>query len=252
MEIDRPSQAQIPQLLALWKAAFGSHNGFWELFLGSGFSPERCRCITLEDQVAASLCWFDCSCQGQRIAYVYAVVTHPGYRGKGLCRELMTQVHTALAALGYQAVLLVPAEEALRSMYRKLGYRDCTSVSEFLCTAAEKGCPARSVGLEEYQQLRRTFLPEKGVLQEGENLDFLAAQAQLFAGEDFLLAAYLEKDTLQGMELLGNRAAAPGIVHSLGCKAGRFRTPGDTIPFAMIHTLTEAAVQPGYFGFAFD
>ena len=66
------------------------------------------------------------------------------------------------------------------------------------------------------------------------------------------LAAYLEEDTLRGMELLGNSDTAPGIVKALGCKNGRFQIPGTDMPFAMIHKLTENAVSPGYFGFSFD
>ena len=81
---------------------------------------------------------------------------------------------------------------------------------------------------------------------------FLAAQAQLFAGEDFLLAAYLENDRLQGMELLGNTGATPGILRALGCKTGTFQIPGKDRPYAMLHKLKENAAIPQYFGLAFE
>ena len=252
MRFDRPDREQTLQLLKLWKAVFGEYDGFWELFLETGFSPERCRCITEKGQILASLCWLDCSCGGQKQAYVYAVVTHPDHRGRGLCRRLLTGVHALLQAQGYSAVLLVPAEETLREMYRKLGYADCTTVSEFSCTAGETSVSLRTVSQEEYGALRRQRLPKDGVVQEGENLAFLAAQAQLFAGKDVLLAAYADGDTLVAMELLGSREAAPGILRELGFAQGRFRGPGKEKAFAMIHPLTEDAAVPGYFGFAFD
>lgn len=252
MRIDRPTQAQIPELLHMWKSAFGDHDGFWEMFLKTGFSPERCRCVTMDGQAAAALCWFDCSCEGQKLAYVYAVVTHPGHRNKGLCRLLLENTHGHLTDLGYHAVMLVPEQEGLRQMYRRLGYQDCTAVSKFSCAAGAASVPVRAVGAEEYGRLRREFLPQFGVIQEGKNLDFLAAQVQFFAGEDFLLAAYLEEDTLHGMELLGDREAAPGILSALGCAEGKFRTAGTGKPFAMIYPLTENTVMPQYFGFAFD
>mgnify|MGYP003295037605 FL=1 len=149
-------------------------------------------------------------------------------------------------------MLLVPAGEALREMYRKLGYRDATTLSEFSCGAGETALPIRAIGPGEYAALRRKFLPEGGVVQEKENLRFLSQQAQFYTGEDFLLAAYTDGDTLHGMELLGDASAAPGIVKALECKKGHFRTPGTEMPFAMIYPLRKDAVIPTYFGFAFD
>ena len=148
--------------------------------------------------------------------------------------------------------MLVPADDGLREMYRKMGYEDCTTISEITCTAGDTAAQIRNIGKEEYAALRRCFLPEDGVVQEGNNLTFLAAQTQLFAGNDFLLAAWLEGDTLHGTELLGNTNAAPGILRSLGCEKVIFQTPGASQPFSMIHKLHPAAVVPTYFGFSFD
>lgn len=243
---------EIPQLIQLWKSVFGEYDGFWELFRVIAFLPEHCWCITENGQVIAGLYWFDCSCGNDKIAYVYAVVTNPAHRGRGLCRKLMEDVHALLKARGYDSVMLVPADEDLREMYRKLGYKDCTAVGKLSCAAGETAVEIHNVGTEEFAVLRRELLPENAVLQEGLQLPFLAAQAQLFAGADFLLAAYLDNDRLHGMELLGNEAAAPGILRALGCETGSFQIPGNTTSFAMIHKLAENAVSPDYFGFSFD
>ena len=252
MTFEHPTPGQTPELLALWKTVFGEHDGFWELFLEHGFSPRRCRCIVENGQVTASLCWFDCQCCGQRQAYIYAVLTHPDHRGRGLCRGLLADTHAYLQKAGYAAALLVPAEEPLRGMYRKLGYRDAATVSVVSCGAGEAPLPLRAIGPGEYAALRREFLPEGGVVQEGENLAFLSQQARFYTGDGFLLAAYSDGDTLHGMELLGSSAAAPGIVKALACKKGHFRTPGTERPFAMMYPLREDAANPTYFGFAFD
>ena len=252
MTFEHPGKDQIPQLVRLWKEVFGEYDGFWELFLDTAFTPDHCRCITEDGQIMAGLYWFDCSCEGDRIAYIYAVVTDPRYRGKGLCRKLMADVHSLLKNQGYASVMLVPAEENLREMYRKLGYEDYTRIDSLTCTAGETAAEIRNVDIAEYAALRRKLLPEKAVLQEGGQLSFLSAQAQLFAGEDFLLAAWLDGDKLHGMELLGNAAAAPGILRALGCEKGVFQVPGNSKPFAMIHKIQEQAVIPEYFGFAFD
>ena len=252
MTIDHPTPGQVPQLLQLWKTVFGEHNGFWEMFLDTAFDAGHCRCACADGQAAAALFWFDCSCGGRKLAYIYAVVTHPQFRNRGLCRILLEDTHAHLVSSGYAAAMLVPEGEGLRQMYRKLGYEDCTAVSEFSCSAAGPAASLRAIGPKEYAVLRREFLPEGGVVQEGANLDFLAQQAQFYAGVDFLLAAYIDGAALSGMELLGNREAAPGIVTALGCETGSFRIPGKDKPFAMYHPLRADAPFPRYFGFAFD
>ena len=252
MNCKHPEESEIRQLLQLWKTVFGEYDGFWELFLETGFLADHCRCIVENGLVAAGLYWFDCSCGKDKIAYIYAVVTDPVQRGKGLCRKLMADVHALLKCQGYDSVMLVPADTGLREMYRKMGYDDCTTVSSLICTAGETPADVRSIGVEEYTRLRRKLLPETGVLQEEENLSFLSAQAQLLAGADFLLAAWREEDTLHGMELLGNTAAAPGILQALGCTTGKFQIPGQEKAFAMIHKLQKNAATPKYFGLAFE
>lgn len=252
MIFDYPRQEQIPSLLQLWKSVFGDWNGFWETFLDTAFSPSRCRCILEENQITAALTWLDCSCENRKMAYIYAVVTHPRYRGQGLCRRLLADTHALLKDRGYAAALLVPAEPPLREMYEKLGYQTCSFVEEFTCEAGAEAAPLRAVGPEEFARLRRNHLPPLSVLQEEENLSFLASQSQFYAGDDFLMAAAPEEDSLTAMELLGNTSAAPGILRSLGVKKGSFRCPGNVTPFAMIHSLQPGIPVPAYLGFAFD
>lgn len=252
MKTDAPSASQTGQLLALWKDVFGEHNGFWEMFLETAFLPEHCRCMESEGQITSALYWFDCTVETCRLAYVYAVVTHPEYRGQGLCRKLMENTHAHLLSLGYDGVVLVPEKESLRQMYGKMGYETCSWVSEFSCGTAEDSISLRAIGAEEYAKLRREFLPEGGVVQEKENLVFLARQAEFYTGTDFLLAAYREDSVLHGLEFLGNRDIAPAIVKALNCDRGSFRAPGTDMAFAMFHPLTANCTRPGYFGFAFD
>lgn len=252
MTFDHPAPMQYPQLLALWKTVFGDHGGFWEMFLETAFLPDHCRCIVERGELTAAMYWFDCRCEGLKTAYLYAVVTHPEHRGKGLCRKLLADVHSCLQKNGYAAAMLVPETESLRQMYRRLGYEDCTGVSEFSCTASDSPISLRAIGPEEYTMLRRELLPAGGVLQEGCNIRFLAEQAQFYTGTQLLMAAWREEDTLHCMELLGDPANAPGILRALNCTQGHFRTPGTDKPFAMFHPLTETAPKPVYFGFAFD
>ena len=246
-----PGNVEIPQLLQLWKEVFGEYDGFWELFRNIAFLPDHCRCITENGQVIAGLYWFDCRCGKDKIAYIYAVVTDPAHRGRGLCRALMESTHDLLRCRGYAGAVLVPQQEGLRAMYAGMGYRNCGGLQEITCAAGEDPIAVQAIGPAEFAALRRTLLPPHSVLQEGHSLDFLARQLQFYRGSGFLLAAFAENGILQGMELLGDPSAAPAITAALGCREGRFRIPGDR-PFAMFHPLAEGCNAPDYFGFAFD
>ncbi len=253
MNIDCPETSQIPALRALWQEAFGDTDEFLDTFWEKAFCVDRCRCVTVDHTLAAALYWFDCEYLGEKIAYLYAVATAKALRGKGICRTLMENTHAHLVALGYQGAVLVPGSEALFSMYRNMGYENCGQIREFTCAAAEDHIYLQSIDPVQYGVLRRTLLPQNAVVQEGENLDFLQSQAAFYAGADFLLAARREGNVLQGIELLGNAAAAPGILRTLGCESGTFRMPGEGRPFAMYYRLgTYDLPAPEYFGIAFD
>lgn len=253
MKFSHPAPEQLPLLRRLWKTAFGDTDSFLDAFFGTAFSPLRCRCAQTDGETAGMLYWFDISCRGRKMAYIYAVATHPAHRGKGVCRALMADTHALLKEQGYAAALLVPVTENLRGMYASFGYVACTTVSETFCAAGSSPAPIHSIDREEYARLRRQWLPPGGVVQEGENLAFLETQVSFFKGMDFLLAAQpTDEGALFGTELLGNAAAAPGILLSLGYSQGTFRCPGSKKPFAMFLPLTDGAEIPGYFGFAFD
>ena len=252
MEHRNPCNHHIPGLRALWKIAFGDTDAFLDSFFSTAYSAQRCRCIFDGDFPAAVLYWFDCHLNSEKYAYIYAVATHPDYRGKGLCRSLMADTHAILKNAGYAGAVLVPQKESLRAMYAGMGYRDFGGLTEVAVQAGTAPVSLQAIGPEEFAALRRTRIPENGILQEGENLRFLAQQMQFYAGEDFLMAAWSEDGVLHAVEYLGTAESIPGILHAMAMSRGIFRMPGDTVPFAMFHPLVESIPQPEYFGFAFD
>lgn len=252
MTCNVPAEAQIPQLISAWKDVFGEFGSFWEDFLKTGFSRQRCLCLTESGEILAALTWMDCWLEGQKLAYLYAVLTRPAFRNRGLCRQLMAQTHGYLKDNGYATALLVPADEGLRHMYETMGYRNCAGIQEFFCQAGEVPVSPSSLTAAEFARKRRELLPPGGVVQEGAGLDFLAVQESFWSGKDFLLAGHIREDSLKAAELLGNISAAPGILKALGCKSGTFRCPGNARKLAMYHPLTPDAKMPQYFAFDFD
>lgn len=252
MRIEKPQPRHIPDLRDLWKEAFGDTEEFLDVFFSTAFSPDRCRCVLEENKPAAAVYWFDEFCRGKPVAYLYAVATRKAYRGRGLCRELLARTHRDLADLGYVGSVLVPASQGLSVMYRRMGYEFFGGVTDIPVSAGEIPVALEPVDGVTYRRLRETYLPAGGVSLDEKYLPFLASQAQLYAGEDFLLAAVREDGILVGIELLGNAAAAPGILKALGMEAGTFRTPGSERSFAMYHGFDQTALPPNYFGLGFQ
>ena len=253
IEVGAPRQGDTKALRALWKEAFGDSDDFLDLFERTAYSSDRARALFCDGELSAALYWFDCECEGEKIAYLYAIATAKSQRGRGLCRALMEDTHAHLQELGYAAAILVPSEASLFGFYEKLGYKVATNVTEFSCHAADEPIELVRIGAEEYAMLRREMLPIGGIVQEKENLTYLAAQAELYRGENFLLAARSEEQRVVGIELLGDTNAAPRIVNALGKEQGSFRTVGSNRDFSMITPLnTKKEPIPTYFGLAFD
>lgn len=252
MTVNSPREDMIHDLRALWKEAFGDTDEYLDIFFNVAYSPDRCRCAMEDDRVAAALYILDCACDGEDIAYIYAVSTAETYRGRGLCRMLMADTEEYLKSLGYSGAILVPGSPGLFRMYEKMGYSVCSGIKEFTCEADSEACELREITTKEYGRLRRKLLPCRGVLQEDYSLKLLGENSKFYCGDGVLLAAHGEGDTLTVPELLGDASKAGAIVNSLGYKKGFFRTPGEEKNFAMFKGFREDATTPAYFGFAFD
>lgn len=248
MNIDSPAEVHIPQLRALWKAAFGDDDDYLDLFFSTAFSPVRSRCVTEDGTVLAALYWFDVSCDGAPMAYLYAVATDPAARNRGLCRTLIEDTKQLLSQRGYAGILLNPADEGLCRMYRRMGFGPCATVSEMVCDAGSHPVPMKKVDAAEYARLRRDHLPAHSVLQEGATLDFLQGQADFYHGDHFLAAVSVYDGNFHCHELLGDISTAPGILRALSFDRGFFRFPGSEKPFASLHPLRPGCPVPSYFG----
>lgn len=239
-------------LRALWKQAFGDPEETLDAFFATGFSPTRCNYTLIGGRPVSALYWFDCSLDGKKLAYLYAVATAESHRGRGLARRLIEDTHSRLAAQGYAGAILVPGAPELISFYQKLGYREATTIRVLECERAEQAVSLTQIDGIRYAQLRKAYLPAGGVLQEGAAIDFLASQATFYAGDDFLLAASKADGALVCHELLGDTQAAGSILQALGLPQGRFRIPGDGRGFAMFRPLEDGCPLPCYFGLALD
>lgn len=248
MTIDHPRQQDLPVLRSLWKEAFGDTDSFLNGFFQTGYAPERCRCLYLQDTPVAVLYWFDCLWEEKKLAYIYAVATDKAFRGRGLCSSLMEDTHRHLRACGYAGAILVPGSEKLFSLYAKHGYKCCCPMKKVNAAPACTAVLLQRVSAKEYEKRRRRLLPRGGVLQEGPILEYLATFTQLLAGENVLVSISREEDTLYFQEFLGDPSALPGVIAGLGGREGVLRLPGGDTPWAMYLPLDGTQALPSYFG----
>ena len=252
MKIDFPIPAQYGDLVRLWQEAFGDTEEFIDGFFCTAFSPARCRCIASEEGMEAALYWMDLRLEGKRYAYIYAVAVAKRCRGRGLCARLMADTRDHLAFRGYDGILLVPQDASLRSMYAKMGYRDCTQVMEFPCEASGEPLNLQRIDRDTYHTLRRELLPPGSAVEEPEGIAFLETMAFFYRGEGLLLAAHVRNGVLWSPEYLGDRALASRVLTALNCREGHFRAPGEGVPYAMFLPLTGEAPAPAYLSLCFD
>lgn len=248
MNTNHPTHGQIDALRRLWKEAFGDLDPLLDAFFATAFDQKRCLAV---NQADAACYWLDCTCRGQKIAYLYAVATAKRCQGQGLCRALMEKAKQVIAQQGYSGILLVPGSEALRHMYGKMGFADATSIAEFTLPASRPQSLQRLTA-QEYAAQRHGLLPEGAAVEGPEMLAFLATQAEFYRLGSTLCAAIREGDRLFAPELLGEPAHAAAIAASLGCQAVTMRTPGSDKKWAMYCPLTPNAPYPTHISLALD
>lgn len=248
MTIDRPTGRDIPALRQLWQQAFGDSDAFLDGFFATGFSPARCRCLHLEGGLASALYWFDCRWKEKKVAYLYAVATEAAFRGRGLCRTLMEDTHRHLRLQGYSGAALVPGNEGLFSLYKKLGYRPFCPMRTVTVDAGEPAITPRSISPDSFLLQRRNRLPENGLLQGKETVAFLATFAQFYTAGDALFAVAREESTLHFQEYLGDPGLLGGVIAALGAKKGIVHLPGGNRNTAMYLPLNGGKALPAYLG----
>lgn len=246
MTIKNPSPDQVDPLRSLWKEAFGDTDAFLDGFFRVGFSSDRCRQITVNNQLAAALYWFDCSWGDEKIAYIYAVATKKAFQRQGLCRALIANTHDHLKQLGYAGAALVPGNEKLFSLYKKCGYQSFCPMTTHAIAPKKPATDLIPISWQQYETFRKPLLPENAILQEGKTLEFLSTFAQFYQADQSLLCGYEDNGIFHICEFFGSEESLPGIAAALGVTV-QVRLPGGENT-AMYYPLTHFPELPAYLG----
>lgn len=122
------------RLRELWAVVFHDGDAFLDYFFTTYYKRDRVL-FTLRAGVPVSVLYLlpvHAPCRpALRLAYIYAVATHPAYRGQGLMKRLLERMTLHLQAEGYDAAILLPAEPWLCDYYRHFGFQEAPRCTMF-------------------------------------------------------------------------------------------------------------------------
>lgn len=217
----------IPALRKLWALAFGDAGAYVDNFFQRYYRPDRVLVLETGGGVQAMTAWFDTRFlipgQGEcRAAYLYAVATHPEWRGCGLSGRLLAWADDYFRTLNIPAVTTVPAQPSLHNFFAANGFGECFEHFEGAVSPGE--APGSGAGIfrraspAEYGKAREQLLallphivyPEDALwYQEG---CCALGRGGLFVGDTAagpvcLCAEEAEEDVVILKEYLGSPAA---------------------------------------------
>ena len=256
MQYGQAGKADLPALTALWHACFGDKEADIQRFWTACFDKIQVYTAKEGKALTAMLCILpstlvDEEGEGCSCGYFYAVCTAEAYRGRGICRKLMSH---AEAHCGHDCAALVPATEELFGFYQKLGYLPCFYQTTYT-VSAKKGAHITSATPQVYRSIRELQLYGDFLSWE-EFLLPCAGSLYRIETEDGLYCACAIKDgdTLYIRELLPDSPeAAAALAAHLRCKEAHVRTAGDSELFGLCKALNSQPLpQQAYLGLAFD
>lgn len=286
IRVSRPED--VPAQRELWQLAFGDEEDYIDNFYRTYYRPEQMLVLEEEGVVRAMTAWFDtvfCLPEGDvRAAYLYAVATHPGSRGRGMSGALLAWADDYFRSLGISAVTTVPARPSLHDFFGANGFRECFRLDKTRLEAEQLPVdgPVRldRVSAAEYGRVREQLLA--GTAHIAYPLPALEMQAGccrvdgggLYTGEGpegpfCLCAEFAGEELAVCKELLGRPEARRQALSALaGLGAGRtweIRQPAEgenggkeTEKFAMLKWIDEKRAEmwqwdrTAFLGLAFD
>lgn len=180
------TKQDLPALTQLWTQCFGDPPAVAQHFFETLWTYIR---VYLAEDRTAMLTALPVRWQNRDAAYLYAVATHPEFRGQGLCRNLMTYAERDLRNQGYSYTTLCPAEASLYRFYQSLGYETTFYAASKMFHGKHSGL-VQTVSPETYAVLRKNYTPDG--IEYPNYLLALQAQAGELVKIDTLGCAALE------------------------------------------------------------
>lgn len=249
-------------LQELWKLCFGDGEEVTDCFFALFPAKLHTRVIEEDGKIAAMASWLPTTLHvdGRAFsgAYIYAVATHPDYRGRRLCKTLMEELEHSLLLQDKNFAALCPAEESLYRFYGSMGYKTAFYHETARLKPERKAEALRRISPSAYLSLRESLLSVPHCEWTREAFDYLSATGcRFYRLTDGGCAAVLQGsgEKLRIIELLSENKAQTisSLCHVFGAETVEISFPGRGQPHGMLKWLkNEQKPEAFYLGFAFD
>ena len=269
-DIRFPEESDYEKLKALWQTAFDDSDESLEFFFKNTASPERVLAVFKDSKPISALYMLESDILiNNKIYpayYIYAVCTHPDYRGKGLMKILFKELFKVAKSRNIYYLFLVPEEEYLFRIYEKLGFKNGFSYSqEILLKRDFNNIPKKETQNLTYKTYRKCIEENKGsvpvaVFKESTFNSFffsVSGEVKTVYIENEGYALYEEtKEKTTVYELFGNeKILLNAVFQSISKEEIIYRqvTNENTIPYGMFYKINDAPeIENGFFGIPYS
>ncbi len=265
-EIRFPSESDYENLKALWKTSFDDTEESIDSFFEKTVSTERVLAVFKDGKPISALYMLESEIVKDKKTYsayyIYAVCTHPEYRGKGLMKSLFEELFKVARGRKIDYIFLVPEEDYLFGVYEKLGFKNGFSYSKKTFSRKTlnniENIKAQKLTYENYRKCIEKNPKEVpfAILKETTFNSFFNSisgevKTVFVEGEGYALYEETE-DKLIIFELFGSKNLLLNAVFSNTEKEEiiyRQTANENPIPYGMIYKLNEVPeIQNGFFG----
>ena len=152
--IIKANESHKEQIVSLWSDAFGDKKDRVERYLDTLL--EYFLVYEEDGVVKGMLSVLPVTLNEKNGGYVYAVVTHPKHRGKGICNSLMESVK---ADKNYEFLVLVPQNKGLFEFYKKMDFTEVSFLkkTEVVASNEAEEYSLKAITAKEYVMKRNEF-----------------------------------------------------------------------------------------------
>ncbi len=246
------------QIIWLWNKAFGDSVNDIDKYLETLLKYF----VVYEDNgiVKGMLSVLPVEYDNKNGGYIYAVATHPDYRGQGICKSLMDSVKDSQK---YAFLVLVPQNESLFEFYAKMDFVKVPLLAKKELYVKKTNKSKRSlkkITVKEYEALRNLFFGERNFIKW--DAEMLLFAKTMYSGEFYEIQnaggraefAFLhkEKETVFIKELIAEKPeeTANFIGSELGAETVKYSYPDKN--GAPTYMVFPGELSGPYFGIYFD
>lgn len=250
---------------ALWMLSFPEDTAsdiaaFFDRFFRDGQAfvcKQDDRVLSMLFLLPASLCSERCR---RPVGYVYAGATHPDARGQGCYRLLLRYVRKWAKERGMAALFLRPADAALATSYRRMGFTDALTATVWDATVIYGDASAVSrLTPADYTRLRRRFLNDRRIPfvdWDDAVIDHALTYATAVSVGHAAALYTVEDDRLMIWELLADVADRETALSAIGAYSGinrvSVRTTGTEETIGLLDPIEPIDITPAYMGYGLE